>query len=233
MMKHTEGDAKAELAPMFKKLERLGEDVRSTRDTIVTRAKELGHPELTREAWPHAVPVATDWERKYLAEREAREHAETLLEQARTRKTTVGDGATARATADYLGLPGMYPLSMFAANVISFTWTTAFAIPPFEMIPRLIVIPRECAIGRIVALFAGCMILAPQHPWNADMRCFVPEAWHENGRDFETQWRVLAFPKHRNRIGCGIPLTMQIELEREAALWSCLVMCEPWPETAR
>ena len=49
----TKGDARAELAPLFGKLERLGEEARSTSDKLATRAKELGYPELVS---PQAAP---------------------------------------------------------------------------------------------------------------------------------------------------------------------------------
>ena len=46
MSRYTPGDAKADLVPLQRKLERLGEEARSTHDTLVTRAKEIGHPDL-------------------------------------------------------------------------------------------------------------------------------------------------------------------------------------------
>lgn len=243
MKKYTEGDAMAELEPLTHKLERLGEESRSTYDTLKVRSRELGHPHLIARVTDYK--AALELERK--AREEDREDFERQLRAAETSakrstldraKDHVSD-AQAAATATWMGLPGMYPLALWAEKVRAGYPSCASAAPAFDMIPRLIVIPREQAVGTITALYIGCEPLMPQVPWKADMRCFIPEAWSEEGRDLRRMYEVLALPKIATGYGhkvatvnAAICLTMQFELSENRDLWSCLVMCERL-ETAR
>ena len=215
----------AELAPTFRKLERIGEEARGLGDKLVTRAKELGHPDLCRTP-PTSREAREIADRELLVADQEVDRLKRRIAELEARPDSV-PLPTIAASIGY----GMTALPMVAKNVRKGIDCAARGMPYYAVRPRLLVVPARFSDGVIDRLQVGTQLLQCVVDTGTELSLYTPEAWGDNEGQVFAQ--AMALSKEAPIANPAVYVVAMIRLRFDCEEWRATMLCEEIPEPRR